>query len=94
LRPGIQICTIKQLLMGHKLNLPPVFDIISATSAARRAGSRQPQPPTPDEIRKSPSFKLPIAGGKKKPVQESLPMDEPLLVRPQPSKGRGRKRSV
>jgi site-specific DNA-methyltransferase (adenine-specific) len=94
LRPGIQICTIKQLLSGHKPNLPPVFDIISAASAARRAGSRQPLPPTPDEIRKSPSFKLPITGGKKKPVQESLPMDEPLLVQPQPSKGRGRKKSA
>jgi hypothetical protein len=94
LRPGIQICTIKQLLSGHKPNLPPVFDIISAASAARRAGSRQPLPPTPEEIRKSPSFKLPIAGGKKKPVQESLPMDEPLLVQPQPSKGRGRKKSA
>lgn len=93
LRPGIQICTIKQLLAGQKPNLPPVFDIISAASAARRAGSRQPSPPTPDEIRESPSFKLPIAGGKKKPVQESLPMDEPLLVQPQP-KGRGRKKSA
>lgn len=94
LRPGIQICTIKQLLAGHKPNLPPVFDIISAASAARRAGSRQPVPPTPDEIRRSPSFKLPIAGGRKKPVQESLPMDEPLLIRPQPSKGRGRRKSA
>lgn len=94
LRPGVQICTIKQLLAGQKPNLPLVYDIISAAAAARRAGVRQAAPPTPEEIRKSPSFKLPISGGKQKSVQPNLPLDEPLLVQPQPSKGRGRKKSA
>lgn len=93
LRPGVQICTIKQLLAGHKPNLPPVFDIISAAAAARRAGQRQPAPLTAEEIRQSPSFKLPISGGRKKDAQQTLPIDEPLLVRPQPSKS-GRKKSA
>jgi hypothetical protein len=94
LRPGVQICTIKQLLEGQKPYLPPVYDIISAAAAARRVGMRQLPGPTPAEIRKSPSFKLSIPGGRKKDAQPMLPMDEPLLVRPRPSKGGGRKKSA
>jgi DNA modification methylase len=93
LRPGVQICTIKQLLAGQKPNLPLVYDIISAAAAARR-GVRQAVPPTPEEIRKSPSFKLPISGGKQKSAQPNLPLDEPLLVQPQPTKRRGRRKSA
>jgi site-specific DNA-methyltransferase (adenine-specific) len=85
LRPGVQICTIKQLLAGQKPNLPLVYDIISAAAAARRAGQRAVAPPTPEEIRRSPSFKLPIPGGRKKGQQQNLPLDEPLLVSPQPN---------
>lgn len=94
LRRTIQILTIEELLGGKKPDLPPVHDIISAASAARRAGSRQPAAPTPEEIRQSPSFKLPISGGRKRDSQQTLPIEEPLLVRPQPSKGSGRKKSA
>ncbi len=81
LRPRIQICTIEQLLRGIKPSLPPVYDIISASAAARRASQKRPQvPPTPEEIRTSPSFKLPIAGGRGKDAQKPLPFDEPVLV--------------
>lgn len=90
LRPRIQICTIGKLLSGQKANLPPVHDIISAAAAARRIKSK-PHEPTPDEIRRSPSFKLPISGGKQKSAQRNLPLDEPLLVQPQ-ERARGRKR--
>lgn len=93
LRRAIQIMTIEELLSGKKPDLPPVHDILSAASAARKSKSRTVEP-TPEEMLRSPQFKYPISGGKKKPVQESLPMDEPLLVQPQPSKGRGRKKSA
>jgi DNA modification methylase len=89
LRPRIQICTIEKLLEGYKPNLPPVHDIISAASAARRVKSPQKEP-TPAEIRESPSFKLPISGGKQKSAQQNLPIDEPLLVAPQPKSGRSK----
>jgi site-specific DNA-methyltransferase (adenine-specific) len=91
LRPKIQICTIAKLLSGQKPNLPPVHDIISAAAAARRTKSK-PADPTPEEIRRSPSFKLPISGGKQKSAQQNLPMDEPLLVQPQPRSTRGRRK--
>lgn len=92
LRPRIQIRTIEQLFDGRKPDLPPTHDIISATAAARRAGRKAPvKEPTPEEIRKSPSFKLPIKGGKTKKDQPSLPLDEPLLV-PQQAPKKQRRR--
>ena len=93
LRPRVQICTVDQLLQGRKPSLPPVYDIISAAAAARRAGARKPSISTPEEIRRSPSFKLPISGGKKKDVQQTLPIEEPLLVSPQERRRRTRKRA-
>lgn len=90
LRPRVQICTIQELLKGKKPNLPPVYDIISAAAAARKGRSRATGP-TPEEMRKSPSFKLPITGGKKK-SQAALPLPEPLLVQQAVSKQR-RKRN-
>ena len=72
LRPRVQICTIESLLKGMKPKLPPVYDIISAASAARRGRGRVEEV-TPEEIRKSPQFKYPISGGKKPAQQELLP---------------------
>jgi hypothetical protein len=45
-------------------------------------------------IVKQSGLKYPIAGGKKKPAQETLPMDEPLLVEQRPPKVKGRKKSA
>lgn len=91
LRPRIQICTIEALLEGRKPNLPPIHDIISAASAARRVKA-PPRQPTAEEIREAPQFKYPIPGGKKSD-QKSLPIDEPLLVQqPAMPTGRGRRR--
>lgn len=91
--PRVQICSVADLLKGKKPKLPPVYDIISAAAAARRGKSR-PSELTAEEIRKQPQFKYPISGGKAASKQISLPMDEPLLVAPQPQKGRGRKKSA
>jgi hypothetical protein len=93
LRSRVQIRTIEQLLDGRKPNMPPVHDIISAAAAARRLKVR-PLDPTPQEIRESPSFRFSIKGSKDAARQGILPMDEPLLIAPQPSKGRGRSRSA
>lgn len=91
LRPRVQICTIEKLLHGIKPNLPPVYDIISAASAARRGRSRIEQP-TPEQIREAPRFKYPIPGGKK-PTQHELPINEPLLIeQPATPTGRSRRR--
>ncbi len=91
LHPRVQICTVEELLKGHKPKLPPIYDIISAAAAARRGKSR-PIEITPEERRRSPQFKYSISGGKKQ-VQEVLPMEEPLLtpVR-QPAKSKPRRK--
>jgi site-specific DNA-methyltransferase (adenine-specific) len=83
LRPRVQILTVQELFEGKKPDLPPVHDIISAAAAARRAAARRPpKAPTPEEIRQSPSLKLPITGGRAKDSQKDLPLDEPLLTSP------------
>lgn len=91
LRPRVQIRTIEELLAGRKPDMPLVHDIISAAAAARRATARKTlRAQTPQEIRESPSFKLPISGGKVARAQATLPMVEPLLI--QTREGRRGKR--
>ncbi|MBA7483386.1 hypothetical protein ES707_18900 [subsurface metagenome] len=92
LLPRVQICTVEELLKAKKPRLPPVYDIISAAAASRRGKSRSSEL-TPEELRRSPQFKYAISGSKK-PKQEVLPIDEPLLVQPQPSKRRLRRKSA
>ena len=92
-RPRVQIRTIEELLKGNKPSLPPVYDIISAAAAARRGqGKRMPKTPTPEEIRKAPSFKLPISGGRAKDAQKDLPLGEPLLAPEQSNRPKRAKR--
>ncbi len=63
-RSHVQIMTIADLLDGRKPDLPPVYDVISAAAAARRAAARVPAaPPTPKQIREQPGFKFTIPGG-------------------------------
>lgn len=93
LRPRVQICTIESLLRKppQKPDLPPVYDIISAAMASRRGRLRHIEP-SPEDIRKAPQFKYPIAGGKVSD-QKSLPLPEPLLIeQPATQMGRSRRR--
>ncbi len=91
LRRKVQILTIQELLKGKKPDLPPVHDIISAAAAARRSRTIRLSP-TAEEIRREPQFKYPISGGKKHD-QQSLPIDEPLLIeQPATPTGRSRRR--
>lgn len=93
IRPRVQIVTIAELLGGKRLNIPFVHDIISAAASARRVSQRRErEAPTPEQIRRSPSFRWAIEGGRKAEAQKPLPLDEPLLAT-QPSPRRGRKRA-
>ena len=81
LRPRVQIVTIGDLLDGKRLDIPPVHDIISAAASARRlAQHREPEAITPEQVRRQPSFKLPIEGGRKADAQRDLALDDPLLT--------------
>lgn len=92
IRPRIQIVTLADLLAGPNLGIVTNLNMVQAAAAARAEGRRKPKPaPTPEEIREAPPFKYPITGGKKK-VQETLPMDEPLLVQQQPTRSKGKRR--
>jgi hypothetical protein len=93
----VQILTIADLLRRHKPDLPPVYDVLSAAAAARRATQvRQQIPPTPEGLRREPELPpMPIPGGKRTTArqQRRLPLDVPLLSTPQPSRPRRRSRS-
>lgn len=89
LRPRVQIATIAELLGGKRLSMPFVHDIISAAASARRvAQRRERETPTAEEIRRSPSFRWAIKGGREAGVQKPLPLDEPLLVQQPSTRGR------
>jgi DNA modification methylase len=85
--PRIQICTIADLLRRQKPELPPVYDVLSAAMAARRAGQLRPAiPPTPAELRREPELPpMPLPGGQR---QGALPLSEPVLSQPRPSRRR------
>jgi hypothetical protein len=74
----------------HKPDLPPVYDVLSAAVAARRATLFRPQvPPAPEGLRRQPELPpMPITGGKRTDRQQPLPLEEPLLSLPQPSRRR------
>ncbi|WFU53611.1 DNA methyltransferase [Bradyrhizobium pachyrhizi] len=95
IRPRIQIVTLEDLLAGPNLGIITNLNAVQVAVAAKAEGRKKPKrTPTAAEVRESPSFKYPIPGGKSK-VQETLPMDEPLLVAPQPrSKTKRRRKSA
>jgi hypothetical protein len=90
MRSRIQIRTIEQLLSGNKPDMPPVYDILSAATAARTAGRRVRQAPTPEEIEREPQMKLPDKIGHSRDRQKPLPLTDDVLIKPPaPSKSKG-----
>jgi len=91
--PRIQIRTIAELLNRQKPDLPPVYDVLSAAMAARRAAQIRPAvPPTPQELQREPELPpMGLPGGRGRRVQEPLPLNEPLLQQPRSGRGRARK---
>ena len=88
-RQRVQIRTIEELLQPNRagrLDLPPVYDIISAISAARRV-HKAPKKVSAEAARKEPQMKLPIKGGKAD-AQKAMDLNEPLLVSERPRRTR------
>jgi type II restriction/modification system DNA methylase subunit YeeA len=81
-------------VLAKLLELNLAREAIPESNTIRPNAKRKSRRLTPEEARMSPQFKLPITGGRKKDVQQPLPIEEPFLARPQPSKGRGRKKSA
>jgi site-specific DNA-methyltransferase (adenine-specific) len=95
IRPRIQIVTLDDLLSGPNLGIVTNLNIVQAAAAAKANDRKKPKRQlTPEEARAAPQFKYPISGGKKKSVQETLPMNEPLLIQQRPSKGKRRRKSA
>ncbi|RUZ76908.1 modification methylase EcaI [Mesorhizobium sp. M7A.F.Ca.US.006.01.1.1] len=80
-RPRIQIVTVHDLIEGPNLGILTELNAVRATQEARVVQRKAPpKKPTPEEIRSSPSFKLPLKGGRSKDQQKDLPLGEPLLI--------------
>jgi hypothetical protein len=87
-RPRVQIITVTDLIAGPNLGIVTGLNIIQAADAAR-SGRRLDRVRTPAELRKEPELPpMPLAGGRKRGIQESLPLDEPVLSRPRPTRRR------
>jgi len=84
-RPRLQILTVRDLIDGPNLGILTELNAVRATQEARAVQRKAAkQKLTPAEIRRAPTFKLPLAGGRAKDAQKNLQLDEPLLT-PQPS---------
>lgn len=84
-RPRIQIVTLADLLAGPNLGIVTHLNTVQAAVAAKAESRKRPKPaPSAEEIRREPSLKLPIPGGRKADAQKALPLVEPLLV-PEPA---------
>jgi len=85
-RPRIQIVTVADLIAGPNLGIVTGLNIIQAADAAR-SGRRAARVPTPAELQREPELPpMSIAGRKRR--QGALPLDEPVLSRPRPSRRR------
>lgn len=94
-RPKVQIVTAKDLIAGPDLGITTALDVIGAADAARneaRRNQKSLRKPTPAQLRRElPLPSMPIAGGKRAGDQQSLELEDPVLVSPQP-RSRSRKR--
>lgn len=72
-RPRIQIVTLKELLTGPNLGIITNLNAVQAAAAARAQARKKAEThPTPEEIRTSPSFKLPISGGRRSDARSGI----------------------
>lgn len=89
--PRCQVLGVEQLFDKHPLDLPLILATDTAIEGEeKKSRPRKPKKVSPEELRKAPQMPLPIPGGKAAKAQPPLPLAEPLLVQPQPKKGRGR----
>jgi type II restriction/modification system DNA methylase subunit YeeA len=58
------------------------LNLSRSAGLVRSGAKRKARKITPEEAHRSPQFKLPIKGSKLECVQETLPLDEPLLTAP------------
>jgi len=93
--PKIQIVTINDLFTSARpVDLPPIYTTSTVLDAVKRAAPRSSKRPKPEELRKSPSLKLPIPGGKEsiKPdisteiISETATAKKPTNKLPSPTK--------
>jgi DNA modification methylase len=76
-----QIVSAERLFDRRPLDLPLILNQTAVADASRKSAvKKRPKVPTAEKLRRQPSFKLPIKGGKAKEAQRDLPLSEPLLV--------------
>ena len=72
-----QIISVEQIFAKRPVDLPLILQSAAIAEEARKARTKAPKAPSPEKLRKQPSFRLPIIGGKRDPKQKSLDMGEP-----------------
>jgi site-specific DNA-methyltransferase (adenine-specific) len=90
-RPKLQILTVRDLVQGPKLGLPPVLDTISAAAEARK---QKPMKKAAAPDRKQRHLILPLAGGSSRDAPRGKTMQLPLddRVAPDPERRSTRRR--
>ena len=91
--PRCQIVSIREIFARRPVDLPLILPAAAIVEEARKASAKTKKPkiPSSEKLRKQPSFRLPIPGGKQSPEQKPLDLKEPLL---QPPRAYRRSRST
>jgi site-specific DNA-methyltransferase (adenine-specific) len=93
-RPRIQIVTVRDLFEGPNLGILTELNAVRATQEARAVQrNASKRKPSQEELRRAPSFKLPISGGLAKDGQKDLRLNERLQT-PHEQSRRAKRRSA
>jgi hypothetical protein len=92
--PRCQIVGLEGLFEKRPIDLPLISPAAAIEEEARQQrAQKRPKVPAAEKLRKQPSFRLPIAGGRATPQQSPLALDEPVLQPPRPARSRQGRRS-
>jgi DNA modification methylase len=87
--PRCQIISVEEIFARRAVDLPLILPAAAVAEEARKQQRpRTRRVPPAEQLRRQPSLRLPITGGRRAPDQKPLDLDEPILQAPRPTRRR------